>query len=127
MAEILSYIDSGQDVSFEAGAAMDAYTVVYLDSDGKVQKYVGGTSDKQHAFVLQEPATLGRQVRVRINGVTPVRVGGAVSAGYPAGIDATGKVINGTSGDFVLGTFLAPATGGDELAPVVMHSIAWEV
>lgn len=108
-------------ISLEAGQDLSAnqYYFVSVAADGQVDPTGAGL----HADgVLQnDPAAAGRAASVCIGGRTKVEAGGTVTVGGPVAADASGKAVDATTGDVILGTALEAADADGDIISIIFQ------
>jgi hypothetical protein len=116
----MAFKENQETVTFEAGSDLSSsqFHFVSLAADGQVD----ATGDGAHADgVLQnDPSAQGRAAEVAISGKVQVKCGGNTTTGGPVASDSSGKAVDATSGDVILGTFVTSGAN-DEIVTMLFE------
>jgi hypothetical protein len=100
----MAYDDNKLSVTIPAGSDLSAsqFCFVEVNASGLLALPTAGI----HADgVLQnDPNASGRAGEVAISGIVKVKCGGVVTRGGPVATDASGRAVNATTGNIILGT-----------------------
>lgn len=109
-----------QTVTLEAGDDLSAiqYYFVSIAADGQVD--ATGDGLEADGVLQNDPAAAGRAASVGISGITKVVVGGAVTRGGNVASDSSGRAVNPSSGDYLMGVALATATTAGEIVSMLL-------
>lgn len=102
-----------------ADLSSNQYYFVSVASDGEIEL----TGDGAAAVgVLQDtPDAVGRAGAVAIGGRVKVAAGGTVTAGGAVACDATGRAVDATSGDVILGVAIEGTTTAGAVVSIVFQ------
>jgi hypothetical protein len=95
------------------------YQFVALNSSGQVA--LAGDGERADGILDSEPDAANKVATVAIpNGARVlVKAGAATTAGGPVASDASGKAVDATSGDSVLGTFVEAASADGDVVAIL--------
>lgn len=115
MAEHISKFRPGQDVTFEASAAVTGGQVVIVSGDNTVAP--SSAASAAWIGVAAFDAASGEKVTVKAGGVEPLTASGAITAGGNVAAAADGKVaaIGAGTADQIVGVALAAAADGESV------------
>jgi len=114
----------GTDISVRAGEDLSAktYYACTLETDGYVD--LADSAGEQCLGIIQpnDASSEGDTLRVRVGGVSKVKVGAAVEEGAQLQADSDGMLITAVNSDFVIGIALEPAAAdGDIISALITH------
>lgn len=95
------------------------YQFVSINSSGQIA--LAGLGARADGVLESQPEAAGRTATVTVpnGGKVKVKAGAATTAGGAVASDASGKAVDATSGDTILGTFIDAAGAGDEVVTIV--------
>lgn len=112
--------NTGDMITLVAAADQSAaqFLGIVIDATGKGA--VAGSAGAAIAGVLQNNPAAGQPGNVKIIGETKAVAGGAITAGAKVAVDATGKFVTATTGNWIAGFAKTGAASGDTFTVVLL-------
>ncbi len=102
----MAFEESKISVTIPAGSDLSASQFCFVEINASGQLAVAGAGAMADGILQNDPNAAGRAGEVAIGGIVQVKCGGAVTRGGPVASDASGKAVNATTGNIILGTAL---------------------
>lgn len=121
----MSRAEAIRTVSVVAGAAVDIYRFVQLQTDGYFDK-VGTAQARMDGVAAQEAEAAGDVIAMALpQGIMKVEAGDAVSVGDVIASDNAGRAITSvdSGGNFACGVALTAATAAGDIIEVLMTGV----
>jgi hypothetical protein len=104
-----------RSVVMSADFSAKQYMATALDSSAKGAVPAAGAG----AYgVVQNKPTVGQVGTVAVGGTTKMGAGAAVAAGADVAVDAQGRAVAATTGNFIIGKAMLPASGAGVIISV---------
>jgi poly-gamma-glutamate capsule biosynthesis protein CapA/YwtB (metallophosphatase superfamily) len=113
-------------LSMEASADLSAAQFLCIGQAADAQAEVAGAGEKIIGVLQNKPAAEGRAATVRVHGTTKVVVGATLAIDDILMVDAAGKVIPATAGNFGVGIALETGANADEIITMLLKDITVE-
>lgn len=111
----MAWENLGKCVTLPAAADLSASQFCAVNVNSSSQAALAGAGDDAIGVMQNKPAAASRPATVMVgNGVTKVKSGAATTAGSTGTPDSSGRMVDATSGDYILGKFLEAATGANQ-------------
>jgi hypothetical protein len=103
-----------------------AFTIAKFGADDDTMSVASAATDGLIGIFQHTTTTAGDDVRVMLDGISPIKLGGGVTRGNPITSDAAGKGVAAVLGQNIIGFALASGVNGDivplKLAQGVLNS-----
>lgn len=89
------------------------FFVNLTNSSGTGRVALAGDGEFAIGVLQNKPSAAGDAAKVAISGIAKVEAGGAITAGNPVAVDASGNAVAASSGDIVVAVAVNSAVDGD--------------
>lgn len=117
----MAYEEGLQTVSLLANADLSAsqFCLVSVNSSGRLA--VTGDGASADGVLQNKPNAAAVVGSMAISGIAMVKAGAATTAGSDLASDASGRVVDVTTGDIVVGICLEAAGAANDIIPVLLR------
>lgn len=112
----------GFSMPMEASVDLSASQFCGVTSDGNGRLALPAANASILGVLQNKPASLGAEGSVMCNGVTKMVTSAAVVAGAQVMVDAAGKALTATAGNYIVGIALTPSGGTGEIISVLLQN-----
>lgn len=118
----MAYENLGKCITLNAAADLSASQFCFVTVDSNGRAALAGDGADAIGVLQDDPSALDRAAQVMVGtGITKVKSGATTTKGGYAASDSTGRAVDATSGDKILGEFLEAAGGANQYVSILFQ------